>query len=69
MNWEYQIVKSDTAENFQIALNTQGREGWEAISGAFMLGEPRRVSLGQGMPVSTSAGTPMWAATMKRALK
>ncbi len=69
MNWEYQIVRADTAETFQSALNKLGAEGWEAISGGYTIGENKKVSLGQGMPLSTAIGAPMWVAIMKRALK
>ena len=69
MGWEYKVITADTSENFQASLNILGSEGWEAISGAYMIGEPKRASLGHGMPMTTSAGAPMWAATMKRALK
>jgi hypothetical protein len=69
MNWEYQIVKADIADTFQAALNTLGAEGWEAVSGGFTIGENKKVSLGQGMPLSTAVGAPMWIAIMKRAVK
>ncbi len=69
MNWEYQVVKEESAEAFQGALNNLGAEGWEAISGTYTIGELKRVTLGQGMPSSLSVGTPMWVAVMKRAIK
>ena len=64
--WEYRIVKADAAETFEAALNAAGAEGWEAISGGYGLGESKKVSLGQGMPVSTQAGAAGWTAVMKR---
>jgi hypothetical protein len=69
MNWEYQITRADTAEAFQASLNKLGAEGWEAISGAYAVGESKKVVLGQGMAPSTAAGTPTWVAVMKRALR
>jgi hypothetical protein len=69
MNWEYQIVKAESADAFQGALNNLGAEGWEAISGTYTIGESKRVTLGQGMPSSLAVGTPMWAAVMKRVIK
>lgn len=68
MKWEYQIVKAETCDAFRAALNALGADGWEAISGAYMLGEPKRTALGHGMPLTTTPGAPMWTATMKRAL-
>jgi hypothetical protein len=69
MTWEYQITKAETAEVFQASLNTLGAEGWEAISGTYAIGESKKVVLGQGMAPSTAAGTPMWVAVLKRAIK
>jgi hypothetical protein len=67
MTWEHQVIKGDSAEAFQASLNTQGAEGWEAISGTYTIGEPRKVTLGHGMAPTTAAGAPMWVAIMKRA--
>jgi len=67
--WEYQIVKAESSDAFLVSMNTAGREGWEAISGAYGVGESTRVSLGQGMPVSTKTGASMWIALLKRRLK
>jgi hypothetical protein len=69
MNWEYQIVKTDSPETFQAALNKLGAEGWEAISGTYTIGESKKVVLGQGMSPSWAVGSPMWVAVMKRAVK
>ncbi len=69
MNWEYQIIKADIADTFQATLNKLGAEGWEAISGGYTIGENKKISLGQGMPLSTAVGAPMWIAIMKRAIK
>jgi hypothetical protein len=66
MKWEYQIVRADTAENFQSSLNKLGGEGWEATSGTYAAGESKRVSLGQGMPPSMTVGASTWVALMKR---
>lgn len=66
MKWEYQILRADTVENFQSALNKLGVDGWEAISGAYSIGESKKVTLGQGMAPSIAVGAPMWAALMKR---
>ena len=69
MKWEYQIVRADSVENFfQSSLNRLGSEGWEAISGAYGVGESKNVSLGQGMPPSVRAGASTWVALMKRTL-
>ena len=68
MRWEYQIVKADTVENFQSALNRLGSEGWEATSGTYVAGESKKVSLGQGMPLSMAVGVSTWVALMKRAI-
>jgi hypothetical protein len=67
--WQYRIVRVEAADTFEDALNSAAVEGWEAISGGFGVGETKKVSLGQGMPVSTQAGVPMWSALMKRARK
>ncbi len=67
--WEYQIVKAESSEAFITSMNSAGREGWEAISGAYGAGESTKVSLGHGMPVSTKLGASMWIALMKRAAK
>ena len=64
--WEYQIVKAENSDAFLILMNTAGREGWEAISGAYGIGESTKVALGQGMPVSTRTGASMWVALLKR---
>jgi len=69
MKWEYRVARADTVENFETALNQLGLEGWEAISGNYAVGESKRVSLGQGMPLSTAAGAPTWAALMKRMIQ
>lgn len=69
MNWEYQIVRVETAEAFQLALNKLGAEGWEAVSGAYALSESRKVTLGHGMAPSMAPGIPTWIALMKRPLK
>jgi hypothetical protein len=66
VKWEYQIVRADTVENFQSALNKLGSEGWEATSGVYSLGEAKKVSLGQGMPLSMTVGASTWVALMKR---
>lgn len=64
--WQYRIVKADTAEAFEAALNAAGAEGWEAISGGYGAGESKKVSLGQGMPTTTQAGAAVWTALMKK---
>jgi len=69
MNWEYQIVKTDSPENFQASLNKLGAEGWEAISGTYTIGESKKVTLGKGMSPFWAVGSPMWIAVMKRAIK
>jgi hypothetical protein len=68
MRWEYCVVKSETVEAFQAALNAAGVEGWEAIFGSYAAGENKKVSLGHGMPLSTRAGEATWSAVMKRPL-
>jgi hypothetical protein len=69
MNWEYQIVKAESADAFVSSLNALGGEGWEAISGTYTIGESKRVTLGQGMPSSLAVGASMWVAIMKRAVE
>jgi hypothetical protein len=69
MNWEYQIARAPTVESFQDLLNKLGADGWEAISGAYAIGESKKVTLGQGMTPTMTAGAPLWVAIMKRALK
>ena len=64
--WEYRIVRAETVDAFESALNSAGAEGWEAISGAYAIGESKKVALGHGMPVSTQAGAATWTALMKR---
>ena len=66
MAWEYRLIKADTEELYERALNAAGAEGWEAVSSSYSAGESRRVSLGHGMPLSTAIGTTQWAALMKR---
>jgi len=56
MKWKYQIVRSDTVENFESSLNKLGSEGWEATPGAYAADESKKVSLGQGMPPSMRVG-------------
>ena len=56
MKWKYQIVRSDTVENFESSLNKLGSEGWEATPGAYAADEFEKVSLGQGMPPSMRVG-------------
>ena len=68
MNWEYQIVTADKANDFLAALNKLGGEGWEALSATYTIGESRMITLGQGMAPSKAAGAPMWVALVKRAL-
>ena len=69
ISWEYRLVRAETAEAFEAALNAAGAEGWDAVSGGFSIGETKKVSLGQGMPVSAQAGAAIWSALMKRARK
>ena len=64
--WEYRIVQAQALADFERALNEAGAEGWEAIAGAYGMGEAKRASLGQGMPISTQAGVSTWTAVMKR---
>jgi hypothetical protein len=64
--WEYRIVRSETAEAFEAALNAAGAEGWDAVSGTYGPGESKRVALGHGMPLSTQVGASAWTALLKR---
>jgi hypothetical protein len=66
MAWQYRIIKADTEELYERALNAAGAEGWEAVSSSYSAGESRRVSLGHGMPMHTAIGATQWAALMKR---
>jgi len=68
MKWEYQVLRTDTVENFQSSLNKLGSEGWEATSGTYAIGESKKVSLGQGMAPSIVVGASMWVALMKRVI-
>ena len=61
-------MRADCSEAFQTSLNALGADGWEAISGSYGVGESKKVSLGQGMPLSTTVGAPMWVVLMKRAV-
>jgi hypothetical protein len=65
MKWEHQVVaKSDLAE-FIVALNHVGDEVWEAVSGAYSIGVPQRISVG-GATTVDRPGAPQWVAVMKR---
>ena len=66
MKWAYQLVRAEDSEKFLSSLNSLGSEGWEAVSGAYTIGEVKKVTLGQGMPPSMSVGVSMWTAVMKR---
>ena len=66
MAWEYRLIKAETDEIFERALNAAGAEGWEAVSSGYSIGESKKVSLGQGMPLSTAIGASQWSALMKR---
>jgi hypothetical protein len=69
MAWEYRLIKAETDELYERALNAAGAEGWEAVSSGYAIGESKKVSLGQGMPLSTAIGASQWSALMKRAVK
>ena len=69
MKWEYRIIKADTEELYERALNAAGAQGWEAVSSSYSAGESRKVSLGHGMPLSTAVGATQWAALMKRPVR
>ena len=66
MAGEYRIIKAETEELYERALNAAGAEGWEAVSSGYSAGETKKVSLGQGMPLSTAIGASQWSALMKR---
>ncbi|HET9395295.1 MAG TPA: hypothetical protein VFO36_04500 [Nitrospiraceae bacterium] len=66
MAWEYRIIKADTEELYERALNAAGAQGWEAVSSGYAIGESKKVSLGHGMPLSTAIGVAQWSALMKR---
>jgi hypothetical protein len=66
MAWEYRLIKAETDETYERALNAAGAEGWEAVSSGYSIGESKKVSLGQGMPLSTAIGASQWSALMKR---
>jgi hypothetical protein len=68
MAWEYRLIKAETDELYERALNAAGAEGWEAVSSGYAIGESKKVSLGQGMPLSTAIGASQWSALMKRAV-
>jgi hypothetical protein len=69
MKWEYRIVTAETVEDFETSLNRLGSEGWEATSGAYAVGESKKVSLGQGMAPSMKIGASAWVALMKRPIR
>ena len=66
MAWEYRLIRAETDELYERALNAAGAEGWEAVSSGYSIGESKKVSLGQGMPLSTTIGASQWSALMKR---
>ena len=66
MAWEYRLIKAETDELYERALNEAGAQGWEAVSSGYSIGESKKVSLGQGMPLSTAIGASQWSALMKR---
>ena len=66
MAWEYRLIKAETDELYERALNAAGAEGWEAVSSGYSAGESKKVSLGHGMPLSTAVGASQWSALMKR---
>jgi hypothetical protein len=66
MAWEYRLIKAETDELYERALNAAGAQGWEAVSSGYSIGESKKVSLGQGMPLSTAIGASQWSALMKR---
>lgn len=66
MIWQYQILKAETASEFEAILNAAGADGWEAVIGGYATGESTKVSLGQGMPASVKVGASVWTAVMKR---
>ena len=66
MAWEYRLIKAETDELYERALNAAGAQGWEAVSSGYAIGESKKVSLGQGMPLSTAIGASQWSALMKR---
>ena len=68
MAWEYRIIKAETEESYERALNAAGAEGWEAVSSGYSAGESKKVALGYGMPLSTAIGASQWSALMKRQL-
>jgi hypothetical protein len=69
MAWEYRLIKAETDELYERALNAAGAEGWEAVSSGYSIGESKKVSLGQGMPLSTAIGASQWSALMKRPVR
>jgi hypothetical protein len=69
MVWEYRLIKAETEELYERALNAAGAEGWEAVSSSYSAGESKQISLGHGMPLSTKVGASQWSALMKRAVR
>ena len=69
MAWEYRLIKAETDEIYERALNAAGAQGWEAVSSGYSIGESKKVSLGQGMPLSTAIGASQWSALMKRPVR
>lgn len=67
MAWEYRLIKAETEESYERALNVAGAQGWEAVSSGYSAGESKKVSLGHGMPLSTAIGASQWS-LMKRAV-
>ena len=69
MAWEYRIIKAETEELYESALNAAGAQGWEAVSSSYSAGESKKVALGLGMPLSTALGAAQWSALMKRPVR
>ena len=66
VTWEYRMITAEAADSYERALNAAGAQGWEAVSSGYAVGESKKVSLGQGMPLSTAIGASQWSALMKR---
>lgn len=59
--WEYQVVRMDAVDLFQMHLTHLGLEGWEAVSANYVMHEPEKLESGAVTPTR-----PVWIALLKR---
>ena len=66
MKWEYEIIRTENFERFQLLLTELGNDSWEAISASYAISAPEKSSLGVGLEDYEIPPQPMWIALMKR---